>query len=169
MNELIKMIQEGKDVNEVDFDKYNMAEILEALSYTSEQLYGINGKEEHRDVAIMSKLLAEGERAGLDEDDNIATALKLMQAMEDAAEAEKNEQEDLCRALRCSASVKTADIDCTKCKYRLLEPLDDTDLFNAEVIIDGVEYWESCDCDKIALDAANMIERLAGGSVGSME
>lgn len=47
------------------------------------------------------------------------------------------------RALRCSAS--TGDKDCTGCPYRILGEFEGF-------------TWESCDCDRMAVDAADMLE-----------
>ena len=52
-------------------------------------------------------------------------------------------REDIIRALRCSAS--TGDKDCTGCPY----------LIRGE--FEGFT-WESCDCDRMAVDAAEMLE-----------
>lgn len=47
------------------------------------------------------------------------------------------------RALRCSAS--TGDKDCTGCPYRIRGEFEGF-------------TWESCDCDRMAVDAAEMLE-----------
>ena len=52
-------------------------------------------------------------------------------------------REDIVRALRCSAS--TGDKDCTGCPYRIREEFEGF-------------TWESCDCDRMAVDAAEMLE-----------
>lgn len=52
-------------------------------------------------------------------------------------------REDIVRALRCSAS--TGDKDCTGCPYRIRGEFDGF-------------TWESCDCDRMAVDAAEMLE-----------
>ena len=62
------------------------------------------------------------------------------------------------KALRCSATPRTSETDCTKCPYRWLEPVTDLIPMAPDVVIDGVHYWESCDCNKICLDAANLLE-----------
>ena len=61
-------------------------------------------------------------------------------------------------ALRCSAAPWRKGATCNDCPYRLLDPMED-ELKYADVVIDGVGYYESCDVDKIALDAADALER----------
>lgn len=53
-------------------------------------------------------------------------------------------REDIVRALRCSAS--TGDKDCTGCPYRIRGEFEGF-------------TWESCDCDRMAVDAADMLEK----------
>lgn len=52
-------------------------------------------------------------------------------------------REDIVRALRCSAS--TGDKDCAGCPYRIRGEFEGF-------------TWESCDCDRMAVDAADMLE-----------
>lgn len=52
-------------------------------------------------------------------------------------------REDIVRAMRCSAS--TGDKDCTGCPYRIRGEFEGF-------------TWESCDCDWMAVDAADMLE-----------
>lgn len=60
------------------------------------------------------------------------------------------------RALRCSASVPTGDEACRKCAYGIVEKLE---------IWDGNEHeFVSCDTDRIAVDAADRLEELTGGT-----
>lgn len=61
--------------------------------------------------------------------------------------------------LRCSsAPVKGK---CRKdCPFRLLEEVNPDLPIPADIVIDGKAFWESCDVDKIALDAADAIEQL---------
>lgn len=66
---------------------------------------------------------------------------------------------ELIKALRCSAQPYVKDIDCTNCKYRLLEPAGDLPV-PCDLVIDGVEYYESCDVDRMANDAADELEKL---------
>lgn len=59
--------------------------------------------------------------------------------------------EDIIKALRCSAMPD--EHDCTGCPYLFTEKL------NAVLAKKfGCEEVESCDCDKIALDAAELLE-----------
>lgn len=53
----------------------------------------------------------------------------------------------LIKALRCSGSPKSG--DCMNCEYRLLEEKD------------GKQYWLSCDCDRIVLEAADVMEEMS--------
>ena len=69
------------------------------------------------------------------------------------------EYEEIVKALRCSASPKHS--DCSNCKYRYLEEVSDKIPCSPDCEIDGVQYWESCDCDRMVLDAADVIDRLS--------
>ena len=65
---------------------------------------------------------------------------------------------ELISAIRCSA---TSYSGCTAdCPYRLLEEIKPDFPMPADVVVDGVGYWVSCDCDKMSLDAADAIEHL---------
>lgn len=68
---------------------------------------------------------------------------------------------DVVRALRCIATVPNENQSCEGCKYRILEPVDKRFKIQTDVIIDGKEFWESCDCEAVANDAADLIEKLA--------
>lgn len=70
------------------------------------------------------------------------------------------EKEKLIKALRCSATVKTDDTDCINCPYRLIEPIDKDDPLFVNSDFGDKEYWESCDLEKMALDAADYIEQI---------
>lgn len=50
-------------------------------------------------------------------------------------------------ALRCSSQVPGPQLDCRTCPYRM------------EETVDGVDY-AGCDCDRIAVDAADRLEEL---------
>lgn len=63
---------------------------------------------------------------------------------------------EIIEALECMAVPRSKDKDCSKCKYRLLEQC----IKHADVTIDGVGYWESCDCDQAAIDAAVILKQL---------
>lgn len=69
----------------------------------------------------------------------------------------------LVKALRCSASPYTGKEKCAECQYRLLEEVKDDLPIPYDVEIDEKHYWQSCDCDKIAIDAAEMLEKLGIG------
>lgn len=61
-------------------------------------------------------------------------------------------REDIVRALRCSATYNKA-VDCTGCPYLMEETLTED---MAQIV--GDKLWMSCDCDQIALDAAEVLE-----------
>lgn len=64
----------------------------------------------------------------------------------------------LIEALRCS---NYANSDCKEdCPYRLLEEIKPDFPVPADVTVNGVGYWVSCDCDRMVLDAADMLESL---------
>ena len=69
----------------------------------------------------------------------------------------------LIKALRCSASPYTDNKNCTECQYRLQEEVKDDLPVPYDAEIDGKKYWISCDCDRIVLDAAEMLEKLEVG------
>ncbi len=71
---------------------------------------------------------------------------------------------EIITALRCMSSA--GEKDCSGCKYRVLEPIPEG-LFSPSVTADAATppsseggVWESCDCDRAALDAADMLERM---------
>lgn len=68
-------------------------------------------------------------------------------------------RKELIKALRCSASVPPKGHSCKGCPYRLLEEVDENIPVKADIEINGTKYWESCDCDQIASDAAYMLEK----------
>lgn len=61
-------------------------------------------------------------------------------------------REDIVRALRCSATYNEA-VDCTGCPYLLEETLTEDE---AQIVGDKLRM--SCDCDRMAMDAAEMLE-----------
>lgn len=69
-----------------------------------------------------------------------------------------NKVDDIIRALRCSSSVGMPHT-CEGCAYRVLEEVKEDLSIMHDAEIDGVKYWESCDCDRIAKDAANALEK----------
>lgn len=71
----------------------------------------------------------------------------------------KSVLKEIIKALRCSATPGTEHHDCEKCRYRYLEPVDDKIPCRPDVEIAGVKYWESCDCDRICMDAAELLEK----------
>lgn len=56
---------------------------------------------------------------------------------------------DLVRALRCAATAKTGDEQCKTCRYNKKEEWNGHEL-------------ESCDVDRISMDAADRLEELLG-------
>lgn len=71
---------------------------------------------------------------------------------------EKNARE-LIQALRCASDTSGNPHECKGCKYRVLEEIRPEIPIPADVELDGKMYWEGCDCDKIAQDAADWIEQ----------
>lgn len=55
--------------------------------------------------------------------------------------------EKIVRSLRCSSQVPGPQLDCRTCPYHM------------EETVDGVDY-AGCDCDRIAVDAADRLEEL---------
>lgn len=55
--------------------------------------------------------------------------------------------EEIVRSLRCSSQVPGPQMDCRICPYHM------------EETVDGVDY-AGCDCDRIAVDAADRLEEL---------
>lgn len=70
-----------------------------------------------------------------------------------------NDYKKLIAALRCSASVSNGRCD-ENCPYRTLEEMKPDFPIKADVTINGIGYWESCDCDRMILDAADAVEQL---------
>lgn len=64
---------------------------------------------------------------------------------------------ELVKALRCSATPGGAE-SCAGCSYRVVEQVSDEDAAKYG-IAPGAEF-ESCDTDRIALDAADLLEKL---------
>lgn len=54
---------------------------------------------------------------------------------------------DLVAAMRCSSQAPGPQLDCRTCPYHM------------EETVDGVDY-AGCDCDRIAVDAADRLEEL---------
>ena len=63
------------------------------------------------------------------------------------------------KALRCTSTPNPED-DCPNCPYRELNEVRDDIPLKEDVIIDGKKYWEDCDIDKIAIDAAYLLEKI---------
>lgn len=63
------------------------------------------------------------------------------------------------KALRCTSTPNPED-DCPNCPYRELNEVRDDIPLKEDVIIDGKKYWEDCDIDKIAIDAADLLEKI---------
>lgn len=51
--------------------------------------------------------------------------------------------------------------ECKDCKYRFMEEVSKEIPAPADVVIDGVEYWCGCDCDKVELESAKVLHKLA--------
>lgn len=69
---------------------------------------------------------------------------------------------ELVMALKCSCSVRKEGDSCVDCPYRGLEEIDKTIPHLADVVIDGIECWEYCDTEAMALDAAEVLEKFMG-------
>ena len=68
--------------------------------------------------------------------------------------------EKLIRALRCSATGREKDFTCPKdCPYLTLNEVSKGSLYPPDITIDGVGYWLDCDPDRMALDAAEALEK----------
>nr|DAL50999.1 MAG TPA_asm: Protein of unknown function (DUF551) [Caudoviricetes sp.] len=61
---------------------------------------------------------------------------------------------EIITALRCTAIVDRHE-DCAGCPYHVVEQVPGEDMESF-----GTETWESCDVDKVALDAAAALERM---------
>ena len=69
--------------------------------------------------------------------------------------------EKLIRALRCSATGREKDFTCQKdCPYLTLNEVSKGSLYPPDITIDGIGYWQSCNIDRVALDAAEALEKL---------
>lgn len=68
----------------------------------------------------------------------------------------------LVKALRCSAAVHNEE-KCKECGYCIAEeiPEDMRDYLKPTYEEGGVPYFISCDCDRMALEAADLIEELS--------
>lgn len=66
---------------------------------------------------------------------------------------------EIARALRCISTVNP-EHNCEECPYRVLEETDD--VLGHNVVIDGKEYWQTCDFDRIGIEAAEFIEEMIG-------
>lgn len=67
-------------------------------------------------------------------------------------------------ALRCSTRPMSEATNCEGCPYRFLEPArPDLEGFIPDVVVDGKSYYESCDIESMANDAADIIEDLLEG------
>lgn len=72
------------------------------------------------------------------------------------------------KALRCSATV-VPNRECGKCAYFCRDEPSPEIAEQYGAVPD--DFWDGCDCDKIALDAADMIEQLLkeAGNVGTTD
>lgn len=66
---------------------------------------------------------------------------------------------EIIKALRCTSTPRHK-YDCENCPYRELNEVNDDIPIKEDVIIDGKKYWEGCDVEKIAIDAADMLEKI---------
>lgn len=62
--------------------------------------------------------------------------------------------EEIVKALRCTSTVHDHEANCEKCPYFHKEKPE----VGCEDLPD--EFWCQCDCDKIAQDAADLIEEM---------
>lgn len=61
------------------------------------------------------------------------------------------------KALKCTTAPGGKCTD-DNCPYRTLDEVGD--YLPEDVIIDGKKYWEGCDCEKIVIDAADLLEKI---------
>ncbi len=66
---------------------------------------------------------------------------------------------EIIKALRCTSTPRHK-YDCENCPYRELNEVNDDIPIKEDVIIDGKKYWEDCDVEKIAIDAADLLEKI---------
>lgn len=66
---------------------------------------------------------------------------------------------EIIKALRCT-SIPRHKYDCENCPYRELNEVNDDIPIKEDTIIDGKKYWEGCDVEKIAIDAADLLEKI---------
>ena len=76
----------------------------------------------------------------------------------------------LIAALRCSANPKYSEENCFFCKYVKKEDVEKLGLTAVEIAAytdclqeGGKKYYVSCDCDRMAIDAADMLDNLKTG------
>lgn len=63
---------------------------------------------------------------------------------------------EIVRALRCTSTAQDRARDCAACRYWRKETLT-----QAQKEKLGVDEWTSCDVDRVAMDAANLLDRFA--------
>lgn len=66
---------------------------------------------------------------------------------------------EIIKALRCTSAPRHK-YDCENCPYRELNEVNDDIPIKEDVIIDEKKYWEYCDVEKIAIDAADLLEKI---------
>ena len=66
---------------------------------------------------------------------------------------------EIIKALRCTSTPRPK-YDCENCPYRELNEVNDDIPIKEDVIIDRKKYWEDCDVEKIAIDAADLLEKI---------
>lgn len=65
----------------------------------------------------------------------------------------------LIKALRCSVKpYSDKEMQCAECPYRVLEKVNEELPIPYDVEIDGKQYYEGCDYDRMVLDAADILE-----------
>lgn len=67
-------------------------------------------------------------------------------------------KEEVIYALRCSCTPGSHCDKKNNCPYYLLEEIKPDFPVPADVTIDGIKYWESCNTDQMCLDAADLLE-----------
>ena len=66
---------------------------------------------------------------------------------------------EIIRALRCISDTEyRKKKECEECPYRVLEEVKPSNNVPYDAWIDGKQYWESCDYDRISTEAADVLE-----------
>lgn len=67
---------------------------------------------------------------------------------------------ELIKALKCSIEVPKKGHSCEGCKYRGLEEVTKDIPIPTDVVINGKQYWEYCDTEKMAEESIEILESL---------